>query len=71
MQIRAVDIDVITIETKPGEIISIRQNEDGIKIKTVTSSFLIRDGRLAAAIEKGQLLIIQRKDGNDDDKKTG
>ncbi len=57
MQIRAIDTDIITIETKPGEIISIKPDGDGLLIKTRNSSFLIQGGYLVKHIEDNQIKL--------------
>ncbi len=70
MQIRAIDFDVISIETKPGEILSVRQRDDGVFIKTNTSSFLIQGGYLIEHVEDNHVKL-KPKEKTDDQKKTG
>ncbi len=57
MQIRAIDLDVISIETREGEIISLTRKGDGVFIKTRTSSFLIDGGYLVRHVEDGKTII--------------
>jgi hypothetical protein len=46
MQIKAVALDVIHIEINPGELVSIEDAEGGLKIKTATSAFFLKGGKI-------------------------
>lgn len=61
MQIRAIDFDVISIETKPGEILTIKQDEGGLRIRTASSSFLLADGYLVEHVESGKVKLKRKE----------
>jgi hypothetical protein len=61
MEIRAIDLDVISIETKQGEIITLRRKGDGVFIKTRTSSFLIDGGYLVEHVEDNNVKLKRKE----------
>lgn len=60
MQIRALDNDVITIEADSGEMISVKQFEKAIKIKTKNSILMIQGGAVIEHIRNNKILIKRK-----------